>query len=98
MVNKKDEAVVFETNDLKGIVIAWLNESSSSPDSYLTKEGMSYLNGYVQANNTLRLIKIERYEKLLQDYEDLILRYEKLKNKKKPESLLKRFINILFHK
>lgn len=77
-MTNKDSGELFQTDDLKGIVIAWLQDSSSNPEDYLTREGMAYLNGFTQASNSISLIKKEKYDVLLNNYEELINKYEKL--------------------
>lgn len=72
---------VFSIDDLRGVALAWVKDSSSSPEDYLTKEGLAYLNGFLQANNVAELIKIEKYNNLLEDYEDLIDKYDDLKQR-----------------
>jgi hypothetical protein len=74
----KKEAVIFQVDDLKGVVMSWLNESGSNPEDYLTEKGMAFVNGYAQANNTVQLIKIEKYEELTNKYGELINKYEDL--------------------
>lgn len=82
MSKKTEEKVVFQTEDARGIILAWVNASKqpnnpdTPPSEYLTKEGMSFLNGYLQASNTMNLIKQEEYNKLLDNYEILIQDYE----------------------
>ena len=73
----KKNQVIFEVDDGRAIIKAWLLDSSSNPDEYLTKNGQSYLNGFLQANNTMKLIKIEKYDELTNKYEELINKYEK---------------------
>ena len=78
---------VKKVEDLRGVLLAWLNDKSSSkPETYLTKEGMSYLNGYLQGQNTLGMVNIEEYDRVLQlnqsliDQEmELVDKYEKTK-------------------
>lgn len=75
----------FEVEDPKAIITAWLEESkpdvgkTSPPSSYITPEGMAYLNGFLQTNRTISLIKQERYDDLINDYENLIKKYEQVK-------------------
>lgn len=75
----------FEVEDPKAVIEAWLQESSSEvnktnpPSTYITSEGMAYLNGFLQTNRTINLIKQERYDELLKNYEELIKKYEQLK-------------------
>ena len=68
------------SDDVKGLITAWLDASKTEQSDYLTKEGLAYMNGFLQANNTMALIKIEKYNQLLQDYEELLHKYTKLKN------------------
>ena len=80
------------TDDVKGLITAWLNASKNESDNYLTKEGMAYLNGFLQANNTMYLIKIEKYEELTKQYEELIDKYDF--EKRKSESFLSDINNL----
>lgn len=74
---KKD---TFILEDPKGFMLSWVNESESyKPEHYLTAEGRAYLNGYLQSNKTLRMIKVEEYNDLIDKYNDLIDEYEQLK-------------------
>ena len=84
----------FQTDELRGLIVAWVNDSDSKPESYLTKEGMAYLNGFVQSNNTISLIKIEKYNKLQNNYKELIDRHEIVLKQKTP--LLQRIYNYFF--
>ena len=81
MFKKKEEKqTVFATDDGRAVIAAWLADTQkgdSSPAEYLTKCGQAYLNGFLQSNNTMQLIKIEEYNKLRDDYADLIEKYEK---------------------
>lgn len=75
----------FEVEEAKAIIMQWLVESSKNdsttnkPSTYITPEGMAYLNGFLQSNNTINLIKEERYTELLSKHEKLINNYSKLK-------------------
>jgi hypothetical protein len=89
---------VFEIADLKGAISGWLTQSKGEDDIYLTEQGKAYLNGYLQANNTISLIKLEKYNQLLKDYENLLNRYERLKKLKLKQNLMVKFIKNLFHK
>jgi hypothetical protein len=78
---KKDEVIIStDKEQLRGVLLAWVKDSGSNPLDYLTKEGVSYLDGYLQGNDLTELIKKERYDKLVEDYEELIGKYEQLKN------------------
>ena len=82
MVKKKEEKqdeVVFSNEDVRGTVVAWVQASQQGDtpvNEYLTKSGAAYLNGYLQASNTVELIKIEKYNEVLEKQEDLIIAYE----------------------
>ena len=91
---EKSNEVLFQTDDLRGVLTAWLNDSTSDPSSYLTKEGMSYLNGFCQANNTIGLIKLEKYNEVLENQKDLIEKYSKVLKQKTP--LYRRILDYLF--
>ena len=71
--------------DLKGNLIAWLKESGFEKDPtknpYITESGLAYLNGYCQSNDTINLIKQEKYDEVLKDFEELIEKYTFLKEK-----------------
>jgi len=78
---KKDEVVIStDKEQLRGVLLAWVKDSNSNPLDYLTKEGVSYLDGYLQGNDETELIKKERYDKVVEDYQELIEKYEQLKN------------------
>ena len=95
MTNKKENnEVLFQSDDLRGLIVAWVKDSTSNPETYLTKEGMAYLNGFVQSNNTIALIKKEKYNELIDNYEELIKKYEILLKQKTP--LLRRIYNYFF--
>ena len=82
----------IELEDPKGVILAWLKESdANTPNKYITPEGMAYLNGYLQSNKTLGLVKVEKYDKLLVSFERLLGNYERLKNNK-----IRKFINKIF--
>ena len=74
----EENKFTFRVDDVRGVVLAWLQESGSNPSDYLTKEGQAYLNGFLQSQNSISLVKMEQFEDLTKSYEDLILRYEKL--------------------
>jgi hypothetical protein len=77
---KKDEAVIStDKEELRGVLLAWTKDSGSNPLDYLTGNGVSYLDGYLQGNGLTELIKKERYDKVVTDYEELIEKYEQLK-------------------
>ena len=78
--------------------MAWLSASNpknngmdNPPSEYITQCGMAYLNGFLQSNDTIALVKQETYEELLSNYEELIDKYEKLKKSK--GSFLYRILN-----
>ena len=83
MTEKKENNVVFSADNGRGIIIAWVQASSvrenpdTPPKEYLTKEGMAYLNGFLQSNNTVALVKKESFDNLTEDYADLVEKYEK---------------------
>ena len=66
----------FTTDDLVGVVLAFLKEQKKEDNPYITKEGLSFLSGYCKANNTIYLVEQDKYDKLLKDFEDLISKYE----------------------
>ena len=77
---KKDEVVIStDKEQLRGVLLAWVKDSESNPLDYLTKEGIAYLDGYLQGNDLTELIKKEKYDKVVEDYEELIEKYEQLK-------------------
>jgi len=89
----KESGEVFQVDDLKGVAIAWVKDSSSEPSDYLTTEGLAYLNGFIQANNSIAMIKIEKYNVLLAKYEELIEKYDKSKTE---NGKMKEHINKLY--
>lgn len=82
MAEDKKTDFVFKSDDTRAVILAWLKDSTSTPHNYITKEGMAYLNGFLQANNSIDLIKLEKYNELISKYEHLINKYERLKNNK----------------
>ena len=94
MAKKEPEGELFEADDMRGLVVAWLKDSTSIPSTYITKEGMAYLNGFLQSSNTIALVKHEKYDEVVKNYEELIDKYAELKVKKDP--LYKRIFNFLF--
>ena len=84
----------FQTDDLRGLIVAWVKDSTSDPSTYLTKEGLAYFNGFIQANNTVGLVKIEKYDKTVKDFSDLIDEHEILLKQKTP--ILQRIWNYFF--
>lgn len=78
-MTKKEEGVVFQVDDLKGVVLSWLKEEGSKPEDYVTRNGLAFVNGYAKANNTVSLIKVEKFTELTDKYEDLIGKYEQSK-------------------
>ena len=77
---EKDEAVISTNKEeLRGVLLAWTKDSGSNPLDYLTKNGVSYLDGYLQGNGLTELIKKERYDIVVNDYEELIEKYEQFK-------------------
>ena len=77
---KKDEVVIStDREELRGVLLAWVKDSNSNPLDYLTKEGIAYLDGFLQNQGNIELIKKERYDKLVEDYKELIEKYEQLK-------------------
>jgi hypothetical protein len=77
---KKDEVVIStDKEQLRGVLLAWVKDSESNPLDYLTKEGIAYLDGFLQGNDLTELIKKEKYDKVVEDYGELVEKYEQLK-------------------
>ena len=76
-----DTQAVFTVEEVKGSLIAWLKTAqegnTAHPLLYLTENGIAFLSGFTQAHNTIELIKKEKYDELLINFENLITKYDK---------------------